>query len=123
MALICLVVLRGIFSIKAIDIDYERLNQKWKMEAVSKIPVKDARSDSDQLRPVLNYDNEIIQIHSFKKKRNWVKVGEGWQLVEEWLILLVIMILYIFSTAEKIYIMKLVFGITNLILRAHFKIT
>lgn len=77
--LICFFLLSGIFSSKAIN--YETLNQKWKMEALSKVPVKDPRSDSDQLRPVVNYDNEIIQIHSFEKKRNWVRVGEGWQLV------------------------------------------
>jgi hypothetical protein len=62
-------------------INYDSLNDKWQIEALSKDPFIVPRSDSDQLRPVLNYDGEIIQIHSFEKKRKGLLVGEGWQLV------------------------------------------
>ena len=78
-AFIVIAVLSVLFSVKAID--YESLNQKWQMEALSKSPVKDPRSDTDQLRPILNYDSEIIQIHSFKKEQKRLIVGEGWQLI------------------------------------------
>ena len=62
-------------------INYDSLNDKWQIEALSKEPFRDPRSDSDQLRPVLNYDAEIIQIDSFEKERKGLLVGEGWQLV------------------------------------------
>ena len=60
---------------------YSELNESWIKEVLSKNPVRDPRSDSAQLRPVLNYDGEIIQVHSFEKERKGMLVGEGWQLV------------------------------------------
>jgi hypothetical protein len=62
-------------------VNYDRLNDKWQTEALSKNPFRDPRSDSDQLRPVMNYDHEIIQVDSFAKKPKGLLVGEGWQLV------------------------------------------
>lgn len=63
------------------DINYDSLNEKWQKKALLQDPLRDPRSDSDQLRPVLNYDCEIIQIHSFAQEHKELLVGEGWQLV------------------------------------------
>lgn len=60
---------------------YNALSESWIQEVLSKDPVKDPRSDYAQLRPVLNYDSEIIQVHSFEKAQRSSLVGEGWQLV------------------------------------------
>ncbi|BAZ49730.1 hypothetical protein NIES4103_23420 [Nostoc sp. NIES-4103] len=61
--------------------NYDSLNNRWQIEALSKNPLRDPRSDSDQLRPVMNFDDEIIQIDNFEKKPKGLFVGEGWQLV------------------------------------------
>jgi hypothetical protein len=60
--------------------DYDSLNGRWLMEALSGNPQIDPRLDGDRLRPVLNYDVEVIQVHSFKKEPQRFLVGEGWQL-------------------------------------------
>jgi hypothetical protein len=63
------------------DMKYSGLNESWKESVLLKDPVKDPRSDVAQLRPVLNYDSEITQVHSFDKERKSLLVGEGWQLI------------------------------------------
>jgi hypothetical protein len=63
------------------DMKYSGLNEIWKESVLLKDPVKDPRSDVAQLRPVLNYDSEIIQVHSFDKERKGLLVGEGWRLI------------------------------------------
>jgi len=63
------------------DMEYSGLSESWRKLMLLKDPVMDPRSNSAQLRPVLNYDGEIIQVHSFDKERKGLLVGEGWQLV------------------------------------------
>ncbi|WP_143104273.1 hypothetical protein [Nitrosospira multiformis] len=58
---------------------YDELDKKFRQKIIEIEPGKDPRSDSDQLRPVMNYDVEIIQFHNFKKAKSG-QVGEGWQL-------------------------------------------
>ena len=60
------------------DKNYNSLNKEWQMKAISESSGRDPRSDTDQLRPVLNFDGEIIQVHNFGKQGS--PVGEGWQL-------------------------------------------
>lgn len=62
------------------DENYNSLNKEWQMKAISKSSDRDPRSDTDQLRPVLNYDGGIIQVHGYKKEKQGSPVGEGWQL-------------------------------------------
>lgn len=58
---------------------YDELDKKFRQKIMEIEPGKDPRSDSDQLRPVMNYDVEIVQFHNFKKAKSG-PIGEGWQL-------------------------------------------
>lgn len=59
---------------------YDSLDNKWQKEALSKDPSRDPRSDNDQLRPVVNYDGELIAVNSFGLESQRPSSGKGWQL-------------------------------------------
>ncbi len=63
------------------EANYDDLSSQWLGEALLQDLPQDPRSDSDQLRPVLNYDHDIIQIHSLEPETTRFLLGEGWQLV------------------------------------------
>lgn len=68
------------FASPSKDTKYDSLNSRWLVEALLVNPQRDPRLDGDQLRPLVNYDGELIAVHGFKEEPQGLLVGEGWQL-------------------------------------------
>lgn len=59
---------------------YKSLDAQW-LDKVRSLRVEaDPRRDTDQLRPTVNYDRDVVEVRSADSRR-WLLVGDGWQLV------------------------------------------
>lgn len=60
---------------------YKSLHTQWLDKTLSLRVEADPRLDTDQLRPIVNYDRDIVEVRSTDVGRRWLLVDAGWQLV------------------------------------------